>query len=131
MDGLVYRRQEMERFMMQQLGHHSVTLEQNGSMIRDIDGMSYDELLSAFGDGSDLRGGAHEGEIDGLPTSVVVAELLPVEARQCPVCLEDFTTGECRKILPCLHGFHRTCIDQWLRSNRTCPICKHDIRGES
>ena len=26
--------------------------------------------------------------------------------------------------LPCLHLYHLPCIDQWLKMNRTCPICR-------
>lgn len=49
------------------------------------------------------------------------------EERKCMVCLELFTAGEDLRILPCLHRYHKDCIDQWLARNRHCPVCKHDI----
>lgn len=49
------------------------------------------------------------------------------EERTCMVCLEGFTAGEDLRILPCLHRYHKTCIDPWLARNRHCPVCKHDV----
>jgi hypothetical protein len=93
----------------------------------NVDGMSYDQLLQMFGDGSENRG-AQEGELHSLPTAVVQnPENLPSGNEQCSICLEDFAQGDTRKILPCLHGFHADCVDRWLRSNNSCPICKNRI----
>jgi len=47
----------------------------------------------------------------------------------CMVCLEDFKVEEEIRILPCVHRFHRQCIDVWLRRSAQCPICKHAIGG--
>ncbi|KAL7562037.1 hypothetical protein ACA910_011080 [Epithemia clementina (nom. ined.)] len=92
-----------------------------------VDGMSYEQLLHHFGDGSENMG-ASETQITSLPESTVGnAETLPADSRQCSICLEDFKDGETRKILPCLHGFHGDCVDKWLRQIGACPICKFRI----
>jgi len=44
---------------------------------------------------------------------------------QCIVCLEQFQPGEELRILPCLHRYHRSCIDPWLQQNAKCPSCNH------
>jgi hypothetical protein len=91
------------------------------------DNMSYEQLLQRFGSGTEnLR--ASEGQISSLPSAIVEdANRLPVDSRQCSICLEDFASGEERKIMPCLHGFHAVCLDKWLRNNGSCPMCKHRL----
>ncbi|KAJ1259427.1 hypothetical protein BS78_10G154500 [Paspalum vaginatum] len=46
----------------------------------------------------------------------------------CAVCLEDVRAGEMVRQLPaCRHLFHVGCVDVWLRSHRTCPICRREL----
>lgn len=91
-----------------------------------IDAMNYEQLLNAFGDGTENMG-AEESQIRRLPTHAVGENPLPEDARQCLICLEDFEKGEKRTILPCLHGFHENCCHKWLKTNGKCPVCKHPI----
>ncbi|CAL5022821.1 unnamed protein product [Urochloa decumbens] len=43
----------------------------------------------------------------------------------CSVCLEDVRGGEMvRQVPACRHLFHVECIDLWLHSHRTCPMCR-------
>lgn len=91
------------------------------------DHMSYEQLLQAFGTGGENLG-ADEGQIRSLPSATIEdVDRLPVDSRQCSICLEDFKNRDKRKILPCLHGFHADCVDKWLRTNGSCPICKHRL----
>ncbi|KAJ1278769.1 hypothetical protein BS78_04G104200 [Paspalum vaginatum] len=46
----------------------------------------------------------------------------------CAVCLEDVEAGEMVRQLPaCGHLFHVECIDMWLHSHATCPLCRSDV----
>ncbi|KAF1774127.1 Zinc finger, RING/FYVE/PHD-type [Phytophthora cactorum] len=45
----------------------------------------------------------------------------------CAVCCDEFEAEEEVRALPCLHFYHRECIDQWLMCHRQCPICKHVV----
>ncbi|KAK8951228.1 RING-H2 finger protein ATL16 [Platanthera zijinensis] len=49
-------------------------------------------------------------------------------AIDCAVCLSDFRGGEPLRLLPgCGHAFHIDCIDTWLQSNASCPLCRTHI----
>ncbi|PVV02553.1 hypothetical protein BB560_002989 [Smittium megazygosporum] len=47
----------------------------------------------------------------------------------CAMCIDDFVKGDQIRILPCTHGFHKNCIDEWLlNQSALCPMCKFDTR---
>lgn len=47
---------------------------------------------------------------------------------QCAICLTVVRDGETVRLLPaCGHLFHVECIDLWLRSHATCPLCRRDV----
>ncbi|MBA0562076.1 hypothetical protein Golob_007154, partial [Gossypium lobatum] len=51
-----------------------------------------------------------------------------VEGTDCAVCLTEFEEDETLRLLPkCNHAFHVPCIDTWLRSHTTCPMCRAPI----
>ncbi|KAJ9170855.1 hypothetical protein P3X46_018920 [Hevea brasiliensis] len=44
---------------------------------------------------------------------------------ECAVCLSVLKDQEIARLLPnCNHTFHADCIDKWLSSHPTCPICR-------
>ncbi|KAJ4963455.1 hypothetical protein NE237_023394 [Protea cynaroides] len=46
-------------------------------------------------------------------------------ATECSICLSSLEEEEMVRLLPnCLHLFHTQCIDIWLSSQSTCPICR-------
>ncbi|XP_062105894.1 E3 ubiquitin-protein ligase ATL41-like [Humulus lupulus] len=46
-------------------------------------------------------------------------------SNECAVCLSNLEEGERARLLPnCNHTFHAECIDKWLSSQSTCPICR-------
>ncbi|KAA8550291.1 hypothetical protein F0562_001975 [Nyssa sinensis] len=43
----------------------------------------------------------------------------------CAICLSEFEDRETVKSIPyCRHVFHPTCIDTWLYSHVSCPLCR-------
>ncbi|XP_032676346.1 uncharacterized protein LOC116846522 isoform X2 [Odontomachus brunneus] len=46
---------------------------------------------------------------------------------KCTICLCEFEDCENVRRLPCMHLFHIDCVDQWLCTNKRCPICRVDI----
>ncbi|KAK2988524.1 hypothetical protein RJ640_022475 [Escallonia rubra] len=69
--------------------------------------------------------------LKGLDPTVI--ESLPVlpytaatkQATDCTVCLSEFEGGESVKVIPyCRHVFHPECIDRWLASHVSCPLCR-------
>ena len=50
------------------------------------------------------------------------------DGAQCSVCLGAVQAGEMVRRLPlCKHLYHVECIDMWLASHATCPICRSDV----
>lgn len=48
------------------------------------------------------------------------------QAAQCSICISALVAGEKVKVLPpCGHCFHPDCVDAWLRSQASCPLCRN------
>ncbi|XP_020966785.1 E3 ubiquitin-protein ligase ATL6 [Arachis ipaensis] len=69
--------------------------------------------------------------IDSFPTleySVVKIHKIGKGALECAVCLNEFEDTETLRLIPkCDHVFHPECIDEWLESHTTCPVCRADL----
>ncbi|XP_030947113.1 RING-H2 finger protein ATL29-like [Quercus lobata] len=49
-------------------------------------------------------------------------------ALECAICLLEFEDDSLLRLLPvCYHVFHQECIDVWLESHKTCPVCRRDL----
>lgn len=48
-------------------------------------------------------------------------------AMSCSICLCDFEADDLVKELPCRHLFHGEELDEWLRKNASCPICRASL----
>jgi len=48
------------------------------------------------------------------------------QTEECCICL-DTDNIRAWSILPCGHKFHWECVSTWIRSNKTCPVCRHNV----
>nr|XP_029721047.1 E3 ubiquitin-protein ligase KCMF1-like [Aedes albopictus] len=46
---------------------------------------------------------------------------------ECPICFGQMLAKDDTRSLPCLHQFHSQCIEDWLETNPTCPVCRLEI----
>ncbi|KAJ8484373.1 hypothetical protein OPV22_016858 [Ensete ventricosum] len=70
-------------------------------------------------------------QIETFPT-LTHAEVKGLEvgkgALECSVCLGEFEDDDVLRLLPrCSHLFHTDCIDVWLASHVTCPVCRANL----
>ena len=84
------------------------------------DNPEYEELV----DLCDRLGNVELGVSDiDMVTSSIVTDKNDI----CPICLENMPQDGCiaiRKINTCGHRFCGCCIETWLSSHKTCPVCK-------
>ncbi|GMH08013.1 hypothetical protein Nepgr_009853 [Nepenthes gracilis] len=89
---------------------------------QEFNGNDY-EMLLTLDENNHNHLSASFAQINNLPQSTVQTE----NCETCSICLEVPAIGDTVRHLPCLHKFHKECIDPWLRRKRSCPICKSDI----
>jgi len=81
------------------------------------------------------RRGLDQAVIQKFPTftySTVKGLKIGKSALECAVCLSEFEDRETLRLLPtCNHVFHPVCIDTWLRSRVTCPVCRAKLAPET
>nr|GEY52494.1 hypothetical protein [Tanacetum cinerariifolium]GEY52495.1 hypothetical protein [Tanacetum cinerariifolium] len=68
-------------------------------------------------------------DVDSLPLftfSSLTGDMMT--SGDCAVCLSKFESEDQLRLLPlCCHAFHAFCIDAWLKSNFTCPLCRSNV----
>jgi hypothetical protein len=84
--------------------------------------LSHLSMMSSGQQGQSSHPGNRSRLKDVKMTSGIIAE-----NQACTVCQEDFKVGENTKKLPCEHYFHDECINPWLQSQNTCPMCRATV----
>lgn len=109
--------------------------DQHREMRLDIDNMSYEELLALEERMGTVSTALSEEAVSKcLMRSIYEATPSQVEITgsdedgddtKCSICQEEYAAGdEIGNLVECQHGFHATCINQWLQVKNWCPICK-------
>ncbi|CAL0331931.1 unnamed protein product [Lupinus luteus] len=71
-----------------------------------------------------------------LPSTINISEsasslsnfMENVEGGQCCVCLSKLSNKDEIRVLPCMHEFHKICVNKWLKGHqKTCPLCRFSI----
>ncbi|KAK6920416.1 Zinc finger, RING-type [Dillenia turbinata] len=66
--------------------------------------------------------------IESLPLFSFDSVKGPLSSADCAVCLSKFEPRDQLRLLPlCCHAFHAFCVDTWLASNHTCPLCRSTV----
>lgn len=65
------------------------------------------------------------GLINHLPMGVY--DGCSKKAKECVICMCEFTLGDMLRFLPCMHIYHKDCIDDWLMRSFTCPSCMEPV----
>lgn len=72
--------------------------------------------------------GIEQAFIDALPVFLYKAVKGLKEGSDCAICLHEFQAEDKLRLLPkCSHAFHLECIDTWLLSHSTCPLCRESL----
>ncbi|KAK2155239.1 hypothetical protein LSH36_245g01006 [Paralvinella palmiformis] len=64
------------------------------------------------------------GLIQHLPTGIYDGSK---KIRECVICMGEFCVGDAVRYLPCMHIYHKECIDDWLMRSFTCPSCMEPV----
>ncbi|KAL7609233.1 hypothetical protein Lser_V15G11447 [Lactuca serriola] len=100
--------------------HHQSSRFQESN---DNDDVAYERQLQQLFHLHDS--GLDQAFIDALPLFLYKELMGSKEPFDCAVCLCEFSEQDKLRLLPlCSHAFHIHCIDTWLLSNSSCPLCR-------
>ncbi|CAH8273918.1 unnamed protein product [Arabidopsis lyrata] len=81
------------------------------------------------------RGGLDNAVVESFPVfaySTVKESKIGSKDLECAICLNELEDHETVRLLPiCNHLFHIDCIDAWLYSHATCPVCRSNLTAKS
>jgi hypothetical protein len=90
----------------------------------DLNTLTYEQLIAL--DNTIVKKGMNAEEMKQFPIEIHYKDASSV--CNCSICISELESGEVIRKLGCKHVFHKGCIDTWLESNITCPVCKKYLR---
>ncbi|KAF8233862.1 hypothetical protein L208DRAFT_1264706, partial [Tricholoma matsutake] len=73
-----------------------------------------------------------ENVIASLETGKYKDWKTPDSDQRCPICLDDYQPDDdVLKLADCSHWLHRECLQKWLKSASTCPVCRKTVGGSA
>ena len=46
---------------------------------------------------------------------------------ECSICLEPYRILDQTRVMGCGHMHHQICLFEWLKKDRTCPVCRYEM----
>ncbi|KQK04546.1 hypothetical protein BRADI_2g14170v3 [Brachypodium distachyon] len=81
--------------------------------------------------GTTTGGGVAKAVVESLPFFRFAALRGARQGLECAVCLARFDDADLLRLLPrCRHAFHLDCVDRWLHSNASCPLCRARVDAD-
>ncbi|KAG2755034.1 hypothetical protein P692DRAFT_20690514, partial [Suillus brevipes Sb2] len=100
---------------------------------------SYEGLLSLGETLGEVRSKATPADvIASLPTGTYQAWAKEDSETRCPICLDDARICQnhsygrddpVTKLVECTHWLHKACLEQWLKTANTCPVCRKKVKN--
>jgi E3 ubiquitin-protein ligase RNF38/44 len=76
--------------------------------------------------------GLRDADVRRIPAQLLTAGEAAAMQCACAVCLELLCGGQRAKRLPaCSHTFHAHCIDSWIKTASSCPVCRERVTVEA
>lgn len=113
--------------------------------IRHIRDPMLDDFMSDFDFGTRISSEDFlrlPGSLGGVPRGAPPQLVQELESAQykdwktqdsdihCPICLDDYNPEDpVTKLSGCSHWLHKDCLQQWLRTASTCPVCRQSLKG--
>uniref|UniRef100_A0A8R7TBH5 RING-type E3 ubiquitin transferase n=2 Tax=Triticum urartu TaxID=4572 RepID=A0A8R7TBH5_TRIUA len=80
---------------------------------------------------SEASAGVGKAVIESLPFFRFAALRGARQGLECAVCLARFDDADLLRLLPrCRHAFHLDCVDRWLHSSASCPLCRARVHPD-
>jgi hypothetical protein len=94
------------------------------------DNMTYEQLLELQEKIGYVNKGLSTEEIKRIP--VISFSKTNTKSKnhssECTKCQFDYKEGEKLNQLNCKHTYHTHCVEEWLQNNKSCPICKEEVK---